>query len=51
MNNEVLKPTEQNPQGYGPSKPEILNLARKAQVLNRVKVTMNGAYVDNVPMG
>lgn len=49
MNNEVVKPTEQNPQGYGPSKPEILNLARRTQAFNRVKFTNNGAYIDNVP--
>ena len=31
MNNEVVKPTEQNPQGYGPKKPEILDLARQTE--------------------
>ena len=30
MNNEVKKLPEQNPQGYGPKKPEILNLAKAA---------------------
>ena len=34
MNNEVLKPTEQNPQGYGPKKPEIIDMAKKSKIFD-----------------
>ena len=34
MNNEIIKPTEQNPQGYGPKKPEILNLAKTTDLFD-----------------
>lgn len=34
MNNEIIKPTEQNPQGYGPKKPEILNLAKHSDAFD-----------------
>lgn len=34
MNNEAVKPTEQNPQGYGPKKPEILNLAKATDLFD-----------------
>ncbi|MBQ7337904.1 MAG: hypothetical protein IJW40_11920 [Clostridia bacterium] len=33
MNNEVKKPTEQ-PQGYGPSKPEIIDMAKKSKIFD-----------------
>ena len=45
MNNEVLKQTEQNPQGYGPSKPEILDLAHRAEIPLHETVLENGTRV------
>lgn len=45
MNNEVIKPTEQNPQGYGPSKPEILDLAHRAEIPVKETVWKDGTKV------
>ncbi|MBQ4574634.1 MAG: hypothetical protein IJA85_05485 [Clostridia bacterium] len=48
MNNEVKKLPELDPKSYGPKKPEILDIAKHTQALNRVKFTENGAYIDNI---
>ena len=45
MNNEVKKTTEQNPQGYGPKKPEILDLARRAEIPPQETVLENGTKI------
>lgn len=46
MNNEIIKPTEQNPQGYGPSKPVILDLARQAESLSQLSAAEGNAQGD-----
>lgn len=44
MNNEVKKPIEQ-PRGYGPKKPEILDIAHRAEIPLHETVLENGTKV------